>query len=78
MMITDLLRNDLGRVCEFGSVQVPELMRLEKYAQVQHLVSTVEGRLRGSIRILQHCEIVFPAAVSPRAEVSGHGNHRRA
>jgi len=49
VMITDLLRNDLGRVCEFGSVQVPELARLERFSQVQHLVSTIEGRLRSDV-----------------------------
>ncbi len=46
VMITNLLRNDLGKMCEFGSVQTPELARLERFAQVQHLVSTVEGQLR--------------------------------
>ena len=60
VMITDLLRNDLGRVCEFGSVQVPELLRLEKYAQVQHLVSTVEGRLRKDVTHLAALAACFP------------------
>jgi para-aminobenzoate synthetase component 1 len=60
VMITDLLRNDLGRVCEFGSVQVPEFLRLEKYAHVQHLVSTVEGRLRPGITHLAALEAAFP------------------
>ena len=49
VMITDLLRNDLGRVCAYGSVQVPELIRLERYPQVQHLVSTVDGQLRDDV-----------------------------
>ena len=39
VMITDLLRNDLGRVCQYGSIQVPDLARLERFPQVQHLVS---------------------------------------
>ena len=60
LMITDLLRNDLGRVCEFGSIHVPDLFRLERYAQVQHLVSTVEGRLRSDVTHFAAFSSCFP------------------
>ncbi|HEX7862545.1 MAG TPA: aminodeoxychorismate synthase component I [Verrucomicrobiae bacterium] len=60
VMITDLLRNDLGRVCEYGSVQVPDLVRLEKYPHVQHLVSTVEGRLRDDVTHFRAFSSCFP------------------
>jgi para-aminobenzoate synthetase component 1 len=60
LMITDLLRNDLGRVCEYGSVRVEDLMRLERFAQVQHLVSTVEGTLRPKVSHFQALTACFP------------------
>jgi para-aminobenzoate synthetase component 1 len=60
VMITDLLRNDLGKVCEFGSVHVPELVRLERFPQVQHLVSTVEGRLRCGVTHFAAFASCFP------------------
>jgi para-aminobenzoate synthetase component 1 len=60
VMITDLLRNDLGKVCEYGSVQVPDLARLERFPQVQHLVSTVEGRLRRGLTHLNALAACFP------------------
>ena len=60
VMITDLLRNDLGKVCEYGSVQTPDLARLEKFAQVQHLVSTVEGRLRPEVTHFAALASTFP------------------
>ncbi len=60
VMITDLLRNDLGKICEYGSVQVPDLAKLEKFAQVQHLVSTVEGRLRHDVTHFAAFASCFP------------------
>ncbi len=58
VMITDLERNDLGRVCDYATVNVPDLLRLESYEQVFHLVSTVQGRLRedvSHVRALREC-----------------------
>ena len=60
VMITDLLRNDLGKVCEYGSVHTPDLARLEKFAHVQHLVSTVEGRLRSDVTHFAALASCFP------------------
>ena len=60
VMITDLERNDLGQVCEFGSVEVTELLKLERFAQVQHLVSTVRGTLRSTVSHLDAFIACFP------------------
>lgn len=60
IMITDLERNDLGQICEFGSVHATDLLKLERYAQVFHLVSTVEGRLRDSVDQIDALAACFP------------------
>lgn len=60
LMITDLERNDLGQVCEFGSVQTPDLWRVESFAQVYHLVSTVTGRLKNDISQARAFAACFP------------------
>jgi para-aminobenzoate synthetase component 1 len=60
VMITDLERNDLGRVCEYGSVAVTQLVQLERYAQVFHLVSTIEGLLRPDIDALAAVRACIP------------------
>jgi para-aminobenzoate synthetase component I len=60
VMIVDLVRNDLGRVCEWGSVQVPALCAVEQHPGLVHLVSTVTGRLRPGIGWAEVVEATFP------------------
>jgi para-aminobenzoate synthetase component 1 len=59
-MIVDLERNDLGRVCRFGSVRVSEPLTVESFAQVHHLVATVEGRLRADAGPIDVIRALFP------------------
>jgi len=60
VMITDLERNDLGRICEYGSVFATELLKVERFEQVYHLVSTVEGRLRAEVDHIDALRACFP------------------
>src|SRR3989442_12854429 len=59
-MIVDVLRNDLGRVCEAGSVETPVLCELESFPQIHHLTSTVTGTLRPGLDALDLLHAAFP------------------
>ncbi|HZM02694.1 MAG TPA: chorismate-binding protein, partial [Candidatus Saccharimonadales bacterium] len=61
VMLVDLARNDLGRVCDFGSVQVKDLMTVERYSHVMHIVSQVEGNLAADRTPYDLMRATFPA-----------------
>ncbi len=61
IMLVDLGRNDVGRVSEYGSVRVKDLMRVERYSHVMHLVSSIEGRLRPELSAVDAFRACFPA-----------------
>jgi len=71
LMLVDLARNDLGKVSEFGTVEVADLMRVEEYSHVQHMVSRVRGILANDRDALDALGAVFPAGT-----VSGAPKHR--
>jgi anthranilate synthase component 1 len=71
LMLVDLARNDLGKVSECGTVEVADLMRVEEYSHVQHMVSRVRGILRRDRDALDALMAVFPAGT-----VSGAPKHR--
>lgn len=60
IMLVDLERNDLGRVCTWGSVQVDELLEIERYSHVMHIVSNVIGQLRSDLDAIDLIRAVFP------------------
>jgi anthranilate synthase component 1 len=61
VMLTDLARNDLGKVCQYGTVEVPEFMVIQKYSHVQHIVSRVTGHLDPNCDAVDTFKAIFPA-----------------
>src|SRR5581483_11133679 len=61
VMLVDLGRNDIGRVCEFGTVEVQDFMAVENYSHVMHIVSSVTGRMREGVGALDALRSVLPA-----------------
>jgi anthranilate synthase component 1 len=61
VMLVDLARNDIGRIAKFGSVRVPEFMKVHRYSHVQHIVSQVVGDLKDNLKCYDALRAVFPA-----------------
>ena len=60
-MIVDLERNDLGRICEYGSIHAKKLLEIESYKHLNHVVSTVEGKLKPDIKLKEIFGAMFPS-----------------
>ncbi len=60
IMIVDLERNDLGRICEYGSIKAKKLLEIESYKHLNHVVSTVEGKLKKEVKLKNIFEALFP------------------
>ena len=75
VMIVDLVRNDLGRVCDWGSIEVPALCAVEEHPGLAHLVSTVEGRLKPGLGWAETIDATFPPGSvtgAPKIAALGH------
>jgi anthranilate synthase component 1 len=71
LMLVDLARNDIGKVCEFGTVHVPEYMTVKKFSHVQHIVSLVQGKLQNGKDAVDAFASIFPAGTLSGALKSG-------
>lgn len=61
LMLVDLARNDIGRVCQYGTIEVPDYMTIERYSHVMHIVSHVVGKIRGECNAYDLMRATFPA-----------------
>ena len=61
IMIVDLERNDLGKICQYGSIKAKKLLEIESYRHLNHVVSTVEGKLKPDIKLKEIFEAMFPS-----------------
>jgi anthranilate synthase component 1 len=68
LMLVDLARNDIGRVCQYGTINVPEYMIIERYSHVMHIVSQVEGKIAGNKNAFDLIRATFPAGTVSGAQ----------
>ena len=75
LMLVDLGRNDLGRVCRYGTVETRDLMVVERYSHVMHIVSGVHGKLRQGLDQFDVLKACFPAGTVSGSQDPGHGDY---